>query len=79
MTAPDGPSTTSYLSIDHIIPLQVHTGTLADGTAVVVKVLYPEIRKNMQADLATMQVCCSLRSRYNLHERLLNCAHGSAQ
>lgn len=34
---------------------QVHMATLTDGTRVVVKVLYPEIRKNMWADLLTIK------------------------
>jgi predicted unusual protein kinase regulating ubiquinone biosynthesis (AarF/ABC1/UbiB family) len=39
---------------------QVHTGILKSGERVVVKVLYPEIRKNMAADLATMKTSISL-------------------
>lgn len=34
---------------------QVHFATMAGGERCVVKVLYPEIRKNMAADLATMK------------------------
>lgn len=34
---------------------QVHTATLASGERVVIKILYPEIRRNMVADLKTMK------------------------
>jgi len=39
---------------------QVHTGTLHSGKKVVVKVLYPEIRKNMSADLASIKASVSM-------------------
>lgn len=39
---------------------QVHTGVVRSGDAVVIKVLYPEIRKNMYADLATMKTSIEL-------------------
>lgn len=39
---------------------QVHTGVIRNGDQVVIKILYPEIRKNMYADLATMKTSIEL-------------------
>lgn len=43
---------------------QVHTATLKDGSRVVVKVLRPNIRKKIEADVAVLQAIAQLAEQY---------------
>jgi ubiquinone biosynthesis protein len=51
---------------------QVHTATLQDGTRVVVKVLRPNIRKQIQADIEVLRAIAQLAERYWPPSKRLN-------
>jgi ubiquinone biosynthesis protein len=51
---------------------QVHTATLKDGSRVVVKVLRPDIKKHIRADLDVLQAIAELAERYWPPSKRLN-------
>jgi ubiquinone biosynthesis protein len=51
---------------------QVHTATLKDGSRVVVKVLRPNIRKKIEADVAVLKAIAQLAERYWPPSKRLN-------